>query len=426
MSPRSVSTPIANQSELRLDRNPALPYPPLQLAERVGSLAGAEDPYATYDRYGRETREGIISRLPDDWDFRGKRVLDFGCGAGRTLRHFIPETEVATFIGCDIDEPSIAWLKEHLSPPFEVFLNGDDPPLDLPSESIDLIFAISVFSHLADNWSTWLVELHRVLVPGGLLLATFMSRGMSEIITGEKWDDTHFGMNVIRSGQPWDLGGPMVLHAPWWIEEHWGRCFEIVSIEPDGFASNPWLDHGIVLLRKQDTTADAAELARVDLTNKREITALIHNLAQVRRESQELRNGVYYLQAQNDELSASHTQRTAELAQRTAELAQRTAELAQRTYEVNDLRPKAAALLQTETELAKALEQVAQQKLNEDELRSCFSEECHRLSERYQLTEDHLARANRAISDITGSLSWRMTAPLRATLRALRRLVHIR
>jgi hypothetical protein len=43
--------------------------------------------------------------------------------AGRTLRHFLAEAEVGEFHGCDIDEPSIAWLEANLSPPFTVVVN---------------------------------------------------------------------------------------------------------------------------------------------------------------------------------------------------------------------------------------------------------------------------------------------------------------
>ncbi len=42
-----------------------------------------------------------------------------------------------------------------------------------------------MFSHLTDAWSTWLLELHRVLAPGGLLLATVMGRFLPEAIAGE-------------------------------------------------------------------------------------------------------------------------------------------------------------------------------------------------------------------------------------------------
>jgi len=115
------------------------PMPPLSLANRVCSLDGRGDPYAAYERLGAETRAAILDLLPEDWSFQGKRVLDFGCGAGRTLRHFLREATEAEVWGSDIDADSIAWLEDHLSPPLHITRNGAEPPLGLEHGTLDLI-----------------------------------------------------------------------------------------------------------------------------------------------------------------------------------------------------------------------------------------------------------------------------------------------
>jgi SAM-dependent methyltransferase len=52
------------------------------------------------------------------------------------------------------------------------------PPLDLATESFDVVYATSIFTHYTwDEESEWLNELWRVLRPGGLLLATTLSPG---------------------------------------------------------------------------------------------------------------------------------------------------------------------------------------------------------------------------------------------------------
>ena len=61
------------------------------------------------------------------------------------------------------------------------------PPLPLEDESFDLIWSISVFTHLTDNSLPWLCELHRLLRPGGLLIATYMGRWTWELLAGEAW-----------------------------------------------------------------------------------------------------------------------------------------------------------------------------------------------------------------------------------------------
>ena len=181
---------------------------------------------------GPETKDAIVGLLPDDWSFEGKRMLDFGSGPGRTLREFLPEAQTAEFWGVDIDGPSIDYLRETVCPPMHAAQCAYSPPMDFEPGSFDLAWAISVFTHLTDNSIPWLLELHRVLKPGGLLIANYQGRWTSELIAGEPWDEDRVGMNVLRHSHPWDDGGPLVLISDWWLREHWGRAFEVVEIAP--------------------------------------------------------------------------------------------------------------------------------------------------------------------------------------------------
>lgn len=267
----------------------ALPFPPIEIANRVGSLAEAGDPAGRYDEIGRRTREEIEASLPDEWTFDGRRVLDFGCGPGRTLRHFVGAYPDARFEGCDIDEPSIEWLAARAPENCRAFTCAETPPLDAAAGSFDLAYAVSVFTHLTDTWSAWLLELHRVLAPGGLLVATFMGEGMVHDIATEEWDDGRVGMLSLKIGQSWDLGGPMVLHSPWWLREHWGRLFEVVGVRESGFCESPGHGHGVIVLRKDDRPrVSRAELERPG-DDPREAPALAHNVAHLAREILDLR-----------------------------------------------------------------------------------------------------------------------------------------
>ena len=279
------------------------PLPPLELADRVGRGDA-------FDKVGRATRVEILERLPERWSFDEKRVLDFGCGAGRTLRHFAAEAAVGEFHGCDIDGPSIAWLAENMSPPLHVFRNEETPPLPLASDSFDLIWAISVFTHIADQWATWLLELHRILREGGVLFATIHGPDRSEewgkvpreerVGRSATWSEAdRVGMNVLNYGRSWDEGGPTVFHSEWWLREHWGRAFDIDSIEEYGVMLGPqWNGQGVVVLRKRDGEITAEALERIHPANPREIEALRHNLRQLHYESQGAREAVSWLQSQ--------------------------------------------------------------------------------------------------------------------------------
>jgi SAM-dependent methyltransferase len=274
------------------------PFPPLDMANRVGSLEAAAEPFAYYDELGRRAREDIVGVLPDGWSFEGKRVLDFGAGAGRTLRQFAPEAEQAEFWGCDIHDGSVQWMAENLTPPFQVFRNDEHPSLDQPDGRFDLIWCISVFTHLTDTWSAWLLELRRVLAPDGVLIVTFMGKGMSELIAGQPWDEERIGMNVLRRGQSWDAGGPMVLHSPWWIREHWGRAFDVLELREEGFAVDPPIGQGTAVLRSNGAPVTSEELERVDPGDPRELRALQHNLRTTADEVLELRQSVDWLETE--------------------------------------------------------------------------------------------------------------------------------
>lgn len=215
--------------------------------------------------------------LPGDFSFAGKRVLDFGSGAGRTLRHFFAEAQSAEFWGCDIDEPSISWLQENMSPPFHAWQSAHNPPLGLEHGSFDLIYAISVFTHLTYNSTAWLLELHRLLKPEGLLIATFMGRWTSDWFAREPWVEDRVGMNVLHHNRDWDSGGPAVLLSEWWLREHWGRAFEVLMIDPQ-FHDFSW-----VLARKKDVTVTTEDIERPS-DDPREFLALRHNVAQLQNE----------------------------------------------------------------------------------------------------------------------------------------------
>ncbi|MBW3607866.1 MAG: class I SAM-dependent methyltransferase [Actinobacteria bacterium] len=261
------------------------------------------DVIASYRAVGRDSRTTILQLLGSDgvaFSFEGARVLDFGCGSGKVMRHFLPEAEVCELWGCDIDARSVDWINAELDPPLHAFTNREAPPLEQPSESFDLVWSVSVFTHLTDHWAGWLAELHRVLRPGGLAIISFLGGAMYEVWTGASWDPDRIGMTVLDHGQDWELGGPTVFHSPWWLREHWGRAFEIVQMR-EGSAPR---EHGLVLLRsRSDVEVTPALLERIDPAREpREVAALRQQVRLLQGESARLR-------AQRDALARADARR---------------------------------------------------------------------------------------------------------------------
>jgi SAM-dependent methyltransferase len=102
-----------------------------------------------------------------------QNVLDFGCGCGRVLRWLRDRVPAGQELyGTDIDAEAISWCRKRLG--FGRFTtNAGSPPLDFADDRFDFVYAISVFSHLREDYQkAWLGELSRVTRPGGIVLLT--------------------------------------------------------------------------------------------------------------------------------------------------------------------------------------------------------------------------------------------------------------
>jgi SAM-dependent methyltransferase len=99
------------------------------------------------------------------------RILDFGCGCGRLTRHLNDDARFETF-ACDLNHDHVAWCQANL-PNVCTKQNGQAPPLPFDAGSFDLIYALSVITHLPENASlAWVADVARLLRPGGIAILT--------------------------------------------------------------------------------------------------------------------------------------------------------------------------------------------------------------------------------------------------------------
>jgi SAM-dependent methyltransferase len=112
----------------------------------------------------------------------GSRVLDFGCGSGRMIRWFCDVADRCEVWGVDIQEAHINWCQENLAPPFHFLTCTTLPHLPFEDRSFDLVFAASIFVSMAELRDAWLLELRRVLAPGGKLYLTIQDRHSIEVM----------------------------------------------------------------------------------------------------------------------------------------------------------------------------------------------------------------------------------------------------
>ena len=99
-------------------------------------------------------------------------ALDFGCSSGRVLRPLAAAYPHVAWHGCDPNERAVRWAAEQL-PGVSFFGSGDRPPLALEDDSLDLAYAISIWSHFEPQRGLeWFEEMRRLLRPGGHLVIT--------------------------------------------------------------------------------------------------------------------------------------------------------------------------------------------------------------------------------------------------------------
>ena len=107
---------------------------------------------------------------------RQSAILDFGCGWGRTIRFFLRDAPAGQLHGADVMKRAVE-LSRETNPWCQFSQVPPVPPSSLPSDTFDLIYLYSVFSHLSEEaHDRWLSEFHRILRPDGLLFATTWPR----------------------------------------------------------------------------------------------------------------------------------------------------------------------------------------------------------------------------------------------------------
>jgi SAM-dependent methyltransferase len=99
------------------------------------------------------------------------RMLDFGCGTGRMLLHFLPFR--LERYGCDVNPAAVEWTSHVLGKFVDIRLSKPEPPLPYQDNFFDLVIAASVFTHIPVGAQPgWIAELARVLKPGACVIAT--------------------------------------------------------------------------------------------------------------------------------------------------------------------------------------------------------------------------------------------------------------
>jgi 2-polyprenyl-3-methyl-5-hydroxy-6-metoxy-1,4-benzoquinol methylase len=229
----------------REELNSAL-RPPVQLQERIG---GSKDfmQMAAQTATLVMTVVGKYKRI-----FESGTILDWGCGCGRVISQLMKFVSPERLHGCDIDSAAIAWDKENLHGPS--FTRVDPyPPTKYADRSFDVIYGISVMTHLDENTQMlWLRELERIARPGAIVALSVMGErlratGMPASLANE-FTEKGFAA-FVPNYSDWLAEYSHreyyqeAYHTLDYITTNWGRYFDVVEYVETQFQD-------IVILRK--------------------------------------------------------------------------------------------------------------------------------------------------------------------------------
>lgn len=155
--------------------------------------------YESYYNEGKSAAVWLYEQVSGYISQGNIKVLDWGCGPGRVLRHLpslLPNSEL---YGSDYNIKSIEWCRKNISG-VAFSINRTDPPLPYGDHFFDIAYALSVFTHLSEeNHYKWFDEFYRVIKPGGILLVTTQGNVFKHKLSQKEIEEFSRGLLVVRN-----------------------------------------------------------------------------------------------------------------------------------------------------------------------------------------------------------------------------------
>lgn len=228
-------------------RGAGLPVPPPDIMIHPG---GPEN----YLSLGR-TLVGRMRELLGESGFtlrQGHNILDLGSADAMMLRALEEfAVEGAEVWGVDISGRHVYWCQQHLSPPYRFATTTSFPHLPFEDRFFDLIYAGSVFTHISDLAEAWLLELRRVVRPGGRLYLTVHDRHSIDLLqqldsplaaqVRAFEEESHFSQTdyafftVNRTPGGGGAGESQVFYDIDFLRRHWGNYMKVLSVTPEAY-----------------------------------------------------------------------------------------------------------------------------------------------------------------------------------------------
>lgn len=179
-------------------------------------------------------------------------ICDLASGPGKVLC-WLDLPRDASVAAIDVNPEAIDWLNERL-PEVDARTGRSLPPTTFDAQSFDLLFSISLFTHLPEErQNVWLAEVARLLRPGGVGLLTVHGETAYEgFRSGSRPGISPSQLSNLRNRGPLselgfvfeaepspdrraqgiDMEWGLAFHSEAYIRSVWSRHLEIVDVLP--------------------------------------------------------------------------------------------------------------------------------------------------------------------------------------------------
>lgn len=175
-------------------------YPDIKLPPDYLIYESFQIDYDEYYTKSINSAKWILDHVKKFHTINNVSILDWGCGPGRIIRHmpaFLDDN--SKLFGTDYNSKSIDWCKTNIDG-IDFNCNSLEAKLPYKDDSFDIIYGISIFTHLSEKKHyDWITELTRVLKHGGVMFLTAHGDSFIDKLTEIEKSEYQKG-NIVERG----------------------------------------------------------------------------------------------------------------------------------------------------------------------------------------------------------------------------------